>query len=384
MLGHSGFSDEYEYKLQTLKDNVSLFTPDVLDEINHIAINYGHNFFFANSKIEELKASCDSFVTETDVHFPTDINLLLDSLRKVITLIMSLCIEFSITEWRQGKFNFKKIKKSFRKAQQTKRSTSNDPAKKAKREQLIIDAHLQYLILARNIIEKAEKVLYCITPDDICLQIRIDEIFKYIGYADKFIDQINRRVIEGETIPHNEKVFSIFEEHTEWISKGKAGVPQQLGLRVCIVRDQFGFILQHKIMENETDDKVAVSIIFDAKQKFKNIKSCSFDKGFHSPENQKKLGELLDTVTLPFKGKLSEKRKAIEYSEEFLDAKKKHSAVESSIGALQNHGLKKCPDHGLHGFKRYVSIGMLARNLQILGHAIQQKELKRHKKKCTG
>ncbi len=71
---------------------------------------------------------------------------------------------------------------------------------------------------------------------------------------------------------------------------------------------------------------MAVSIIFDAKQKFKKIKSCSFDKGFHSPTNQKELGEILDTVVLPFKGKLSEKRKAIEYSEEFLDARKKHSA----------------------------------------------------------
>ncbi len=216
------------------------------------------------------------------------------------------------------------------------------------------------------------------------MQIKIDEILKYIGYAEKFIDQINRRVIDGATIPHAEKVFSIFEEHTEWISKGKAGVPQQLGIRVCIVRDQFGFILQHKVMENETDDKVAVSIIFDAKQKFKNIKSCSFDKGFHSPTNQKELAKILDTVILPFKGKLSEKRKAIEYSEEFLEARKKHSAVESSIGALQNHGLKKCPDHGIHGFKRYVSMGMLAMNFQILGHAIQQKELKRQKKKCKG
>ncbi len=384
MLCHSGFGDKYEYKLQTLKDNVSRFTPKILDQVNHITIEYGHKLFFGNSENKELKVCCDSFVTETDVHYPTDINLLLDSLRKVTNLIMSLCVGLGITEWRQGKSNFRKTKRLFRKVQQTKRSTSKDPVKKAKREQLIIDAHIEYLMLAKDVIEKAEKELYFIDTDDICLQIKIDEILKYIGYAEKFIDQINRRVIDGETIPHNEKVFSIFEEHTEWISKGKAGVPQQLGIRVCIVRDQFGFILQHKVMENETDDKVAVSIIFDAKQKFKNIKSCSFDKGFHSQKNQKELGEILDTVVLPFKGKLSEKRKAIEYSEEFLNAKKKHSVVESSIGALQNHGLKKCPDHGIYGFKRYVSMGMLAMNLQILGHAIQQEELKRQKKKCKG
>ncbi len=53
------------------------------------------------------------------------------------------------------------------------------------------------------------------------------EIERYLSHADRQIDQIRRRVVEGEKIPHNEKVFSIFEEHTEWISKGKAGVSDE-------------------------------------------------------------------------------------------------------------------------------------------------------------
>jgi hypothetical protein len=46
MLCHGGLSDEYEYKLQTLKDNVSRFTPEILDQVNNIAVEYGHDFFF--------------------------------------------------------------------------------------------------------------------------------------------------------------------------------------------------------------------------------------------------------------------------------------------------------------------------------------------------
>ena len=57
----------------------------------------------------------------------------------------------------------------------------------------------------------------------------------YMSHAERQIDQIRRRVIGGERISHEEKVFSIFEEYTEWISKGKAGVPQELGLLVCIL-----------------------------------------------------------------------------------------------------------------------------------------------------
>ena len=49
-----------------------------------------------------------------------------------------------------------------------------------------------------------------------------------------------------ETISHAEKVFSLFQPHIEWISKGKAGVPVELGLRVCIMEDSHGFILHSR------------------------------------------------------------------------------------------------------------------------------------------
>ncbi|MDY0376112.1 MAG: ISNCY family transposase, partial [Desulfobacterium sp.] len=64
-----------------------------------------------------------------------------------------------------------------------------------------------------------------------------------------------------------------------------------------------------------------------------------------------------------------------ETSEKFIHFKKKHSAVESAINGLENHGLDRCPDNGIHGFKRYIGLAVLARNLQIIGHHIQQKEL---------
>ncbi len=73
-----------------------------------------------------------------------------------------------------------------------------------------------------------------------------------MAHATRQIDQIRRRVILGEVIAHEEKVFSIFEPHTEWISKGKAGVPVELGLKVCILEDQHQFILHHQGIANHT------------------------------------------------------------------------------------------------------------------------------------
>ena len=119
--------------------------------------------------------------------------------------------------------------------------------------------------------------------------LRIVEIEKYIAHAERQMDQIRRRVVEGETIAHHEKVFSLFEEHTEWINKGKAGVSQELGLKVCVVKDQFGFLLHHRVMQKEMDDQIAVPIIKETKERFPQLISCTFDKGFHSPDNQKEL-----------------------------------------------------------------------------------------------
>jgi hypothetical protein len=374
MLGHSAINQEARYALQTLKDNISLFTPEVLDRINQIVVDYGHEVI-GKTPEDKLRASCDSFVVETDVHFPTDINLLFDAMRKTIVLILSLSDSQGLSGWRQGSYLLKQVKKLFRKAQKLKASTSKDDSKREKRAKLIIDAHIAYLQLSESLVVRAKETLLSITSPSIVIHLKMEEIAKYIAHAERQIDQIRRRVLEGETIPHNEKVFSIFEEHTEWISKGKAGVSQELGLKLCVVKDQFGFILHHRVMQNETDDQIAVLIVQETKDRFNELSLCSFDKGFHSPDNQKQLAKILEKVILPRKGKLSAINKAIENSDEFKEARRKHSAVESSINALENHGLDRCQDHGLHGFKRYVALAVLARNIQIIGHVLQQRQL---------
>ena len=374
-LGHTINEFDQRYALQTLKDNISLFTPEVLDQISRVVVKAGHKL--VNHNHEGLTGRCDSFVMETDVHYPTDINLLWDAIRKVIELIGQECEQLGITEWRQRQHILRKIKKLFNRSRKLKRSNSKDKQKKATKKQQIIKAHQEYIGLVEQYIKQARISLATLNELAIGNIARIMLIEHFISHAERQIDQIRRRVVKDENIPHSEKAFSIFEPHTEWISKGKAGVPQELGLKVCILEDQYGFILHHHVMENQTDDQIAVAMVTKAKQKFSVLNSCSFDKGFHSPKNQEDLKRLLDNVVLPRKGKLSLKAKEIEHSEGFIEARRKHSAVESAINALENHALDRCPDHGIIGFKRYVALGVLARNIQILGAKIQQKALRR-------
>ncbi|MDO8700549.1 MAG: ISNCY family transposase, partial [Deltaproteobacteria bacterium] len=214
---------------------------------------------------------------------------------------------------------------------------------------------------------------------DVVRQLEIEGIMRH---AIRQIDQTKRRVILGEVIPHGEKVFSIFEPHTEWVSNGKAGVAVEWGVKVCILEDQYQFILHHQVMQQMTDDQVAVSMVAQAQQRFANLNACSFDKGFHSPENQLALKAQLEMVALPRKGKLSQSAQAAEQSAGFVKARRAHSAVESAINALEVHGLDMCPDHGIGGFKRYVALAVVARNIHRIGALLWQQEHKRaHRKK---
>lgn len=374
MLGHVPYFDRVTYPLQTLRDNVSLLTPELLEKVNVIAVQAGHSLVKKKGDDGRLEGRCDSFVVETDVHYPTDINLLLDAMRKVIVLVARLCTGLDLPGWRQSHYNAEKVRRLCRKIGRMKRSTAKDEHKRAKRDEQIREAYQAYLDMCEEFVERAEESLMAavgVAPEASC---EVAEIRQYIDHARRQMDQVQRRVLAGEKIGHDEKVFSIFEEHTEWISKGKAGVPQELGLRVCILEDQYGFVLHHMVMEKQTDDRVAVPMIEETLANFPDLAACSFDKGFYSPTNREELRKLLGSVVMPKKGRLSAADKEVEYSPKFIEARRKHSAVESGINALENHGLSRCRDSAIEGFRSYVGLAMLARNIQKLGRVLLDRE----------
>ena len=99
------------------------------------------------------------------------------------------------------------------------------------------------------------------------------------------------------------EVFSIFEPHTRWISKGKAGRPVELGVAVCVVEDQYQFILHHKLLWKEDDVEVAVPMIEETQALYPDLRMCSFDRGFHSRNNRIRLDDRLELNALPGKGR---------------------------------------------------------------------------------
>ena len=314
-------------------------------------------------------------MVETDVHYPTDINLLWDAMRKIIELTGKACESENLSDWRQYRFNQKQLKKRYRKAQKIKHSSSKNETKKAARCEEVHQTYRDYLSEAERLIKKSQTTLK--TLNDRGKMLQVEQIAHYIQHAARQIKQIERRVLNGEVIPHSEKVFSIFEEHTEWVCKGKAGVPVELGVRVSIIEDQYQFVLHHRIMWKETDDKVAVPVIEEAKQRYPLINQCSFDKGYYSKANVIELNTHLDNVILPKKGRCNQEEKAWQESDIFAKARRQHSGVEACINNLEVRGLNRCLSYGRDGFERHVALSIVATNLHRMGLLLQRKELAR-------
>lgn len=292
-----------------------------------------------------------------------------DACRKSIEFASALADQYQLSGWRQREYLKNQHRKRYNKARNLKHSSAACELKQCLRQHDIEMTHLEYIKDSTSILRKAEKTLSVLAKSQ-PNEPGLDNLKYHIAHSRHQIALIYRRVIEHEQIPHSEKVFSIFEPHTEWISKGKARTPVELGLRVCVLQDQFGFTLHHQVMQKQTDDQVTVPMAEGAKQRFPALRQVSYDKGFWSPANLEKLEILLERPVLPKKGRLSANDKKRELHPEFVRAKRKHSAVESDINALEANDLDKCPDKGIEGFKRYVALAVVASNLKRLGKII--------------
>ena len=186
---------------------------------------------------------------------------------------------------------------------------------------------------------------------------------------------IDRRILKGEQIPHEEKMFSIFEPYTEWITKGKQRPNVELGKKVNITTDQWGLIVDYQIMHQQQDRDIVINLSDRLLGRF-NIISWSFDKGYWTASNRELLSLYVKDLIMPKLGKLTEKDAILENSRRFKLLKNKHSAVESNINELGHRGLDRCPDRGEKHFNTYIGLGICAYNLKKIGCAILRTQRK--------
>ena len=362
-----------EFSYQTIIDNVSLIDEKLLHEINQIVVEHGQDLLKKKGEENVLKLKTDSYALETNVHFPTDLNLLWDSIRKVLDLVEKLT---NSNGWRKIKCIRSNGKSIFR---STSKQVFRGGYKDSKKTERAVKIYLTY---ARQIYERTEVVIPT-KGNATMAMVLLEELKHYRKYLHLFVDQAERRLIKGEEIVASEKIFSIFEPHTEWIKKGKLYPNVELGKLLLITTDQFQFIVDYKVMEHEKDASQMSSLYDRLKTNFsKNkIASHSFDKGFYSKDNFN-IVQAAGTgqIILPKRGKKNKEEQERESHPQFKKLRNKHSAVESNINMLEHHGLNRCPDKGLGGLKEYVGLSVLAYNLHILGNQLIALEKKKQER----
>ena len=372
--------EEQEFECQTIIDNVSQIDEALLQEINTIVVEAGMGLMKKKEQEEPLRLKTDSFVVERNVHFPTDLNLLWDSSRQVRRIIKQLKRYTTVTGCRKIEYLSTAIKSQLRATTQQIYKGKNEEQKRAAVKEylrLAGEVHLKGCTILENPItvnneRQAKKVAKLLA-----------ELKEYSNYSSKFIDQITRRLLKGETIPASEKVYSVFEKETEWINKGKGHNIIELGHQVLITSNQFHYIVDYKIMVGEKDVSQIPSLLQRIGKMYegKRIGSHSFDKGFWSKVNLELLeASKTETEVLPKRGKQSKADKERESTKEFKESRKKHSAVESNINMLEHHGLARCRDKSMKGFERYVGLSVLAYNLHIMGNQLTAIEKEKEKR----
>jgi transposase, IS5 family len=372
--------DEVDFDWRRIEDNVIKLRPETLQKINAVIVKAGH--VLEPKAIESVRG--DTFVVETNIHYATESSVIGDGLRKIVNLAAALAKEHEVKGWRQAKHLLKRARGLVRAIGRASRAKRQGTGR-------LQPGYQKLLALAEDVVERARQLLRRLRfkADPVAFTLANvknglapsttpeAELLGFIMLTEKVCDNARRRVLQGETLANEEKIHSIFEPHTELIKRGKQPNPIEFGHKVLVIEDAVGFVVDYRVVANGVlDQDVVVPVMKKLQKRFDGkIKSASFDRGFHTPQNQEDLAEIVGTPCIATKGQEKGRQQQKEGTVAFRQARQHHAGVESVIGALQKgNGLKRSRDRSKRGYERYVALGILGRNLQTLGKLLLAKD----------
>jgi transposase, IS5 family len=370
IMGIGDWETQVDFSWRRIRDNVCLLQPTTIEKISHALVAEGHTL--APDAAKRIRV--DSFVLETNIHYPTESSLIHDGVRKTIELAVELADELKLPGWRQHQHVLKNI------TQITRQIGRIAAGKGPHYQQRLEKQYRQLLKQTGRILRRAQdfcEQALALPAADLDVALRTASIKHFVQLTQQVCDTARRRVLLGETVPNADKLFSLFEPHTQLYKRGKAGEPVQFGRLLLVYEDAAGFLVHQHLMDRDAQDvDVPVEQTRALQLRLQNrIEEISFDCGFHSPENQTELAKIVPLVCLPKKGKHQSAEQEASATAAFRRARRRHSGVEAAIGALQaGNGLKRCRDKTELGFERYLALGVFGRNLHTLGKLLIARE----------
>jgi transposase, IS5 family len=336
------------------------------------------------------KLRVDTTVVETDIHHPTDNTLLWDVVRVLTRLLHRLAKALELR--RIAGFRDRR-RAAHRRMYEIQRMTTRQRQGKGSRQTATYRALIG---IAEDVVTAARTALddtatmhgqNPLTQDpSTALKTAAlrNEIAHYCDLGTRVIEQTRRRVLAGEQVPTSEKIYSIFEPHTDLIKRGKVRTPVEFGHKVFLAESAKGLITQYDVLKGNPVDEVHVApSLRRHRRTFRRAPQLyGADRGFFSERNEMLcVHGGVATVSIPQRGgSKTPQRRDYERSAAFKQGQRFRAGIEGRISVLmRGRGMKRCRAEGAERFALFVAAAVLANNLMILGALLTKRSRRRRK-----
>jgi IS5 family transposase len=312
------------------------------------------------------KLRTDGTVVESNIRPPSDNRLLADGVQVLARTVvrarelLKQAVQEPFEDFTQtAKQRARQIGETLRK--------KTEAAKTAGRQ------HYQELLeMTRKTVESARRIQKQLRQHREQTAKRLNQILEtFLPRTEQIIDQTTRRILQGEQVPAQEKIVSLFEEHTDIICRGKESRPVEYGHKIWLNEVEGGLVSHYRILDGNPNDEQQwkPSLKAHLKTFHQPPQQASGDRGLFSEENEQLAHDLgVKRVILPQRGHRSKARLKHEHKAWFVKGRHWHAGVEGRISVLKRaHDLGRCLAHGLIGFHCWVGWGVIAGNLAVLG-----------------
>ncbi len=342
------------FKKSTLQKNISALTAETWEAIHRITLNDAEK----NGVEKGRKVRIDCTVVESNIHAPYDSELLWDSVRVLNRL---LCQARETLERTNFPYN-NRTKRAKRRCLGVMNAKNAAGRKKHYKDLLnVTKAVIGYGQAAISELESYSGEGYMQPLHAIGIAKKLKH---YIILASKVVDQTERRVLYGESVPAEEKIVSIFEDHTDIIRKDRRET--YYGHKICLTGGASNLILDCLILEGNPADSTLTDTMFDRQNKIygRYPLKASLDGGFASKTNLKAAKENGIKDVCFSKGKGLEEEDMCRSGYVYKALRRFRAGIESGISWLKRSlGLNRCLWKGFESFKSYVWASIVSANL---------------------
>ncbi len=322
--------------------------------------------------IEGDRLRFDTTAVETNIHYPTDSSLLWDTYRTLARFIEQIR-EIAPALVGDRRLLLRKVKK-------LQQKIGRKASKNARAKEALKSLYIKLFDLVENILQWSDEIAELLAQkiaqhryprlEEATMEFCRMELVHHRGLGERVLDQARRRILDEETVPNEEKIFSIFEPHTELLKRGKAAKEIEFGHMIQIQQVEGKFITDYEVFETKPVEHQLVKPALERHKKLfgKYPDQLAADKGYYEHMEQiERLSEIVEVVAIGKKGKRTEEQTRRETDPAFRHAQRFRAGVEGTISFLKRVlGLFRCYNKGWEHYVATVGATIFAHNLVIL------------------